>query len=104
MLKNACLSELICSKFPMLQEVEKRLFTHLHNTHYFFTHFSFLFFFLVLYTEKACPQLAKANLGEPCLNKQITIIYSQKLINKKKKKVLGNNKEKKRTRKTISLT
>ena len=102
MLKNACLSELI-SKFPMLQEVEKRLFTHLHTTHFFFYTFFFLFF-LVLYTEKACPQLAKANLGEPCLNKQITIIYSQKLINKKKKKVLGNNKEKKRTRKTISPT
>ena len=85
MLKNACLSELICSKFPMLQEVEKKLFTHIHTTHFFFytffvSFFSFLFF-LVLYTEKVCPQLAKANLGEPCLNKQITIIYSQKLIN-----------------------
>ena len=45
---------------------------HLH----FFT--LFFYFFLVLYIERACPQLAKANLGGPCLNNQITIIYSQK--------------------------
>ena len=43
------------------------------------------FIFLVLFTERACLQLAKANLGGPCLYKQITKIYRQKLINKKKK-------------------
>ena len=52
-------------------------------THTLFTHFSFIV--LVVFTERACPQLAKANLGGPCLNKQITKIYRQKLINKKKK-------------------
>ena len=45
-----------------------------------YTHFFFIF--LDLFTERACPQLAKANLGGPCLNKQITKkIYRQKLIN-----------------------
>ena len=49
------------------------------------THTQFSFIFLIPFTETACPQLAKANLGGPCLNKQIAKIYRQKLINKKKK-------------------
>ena len=49
------------------------------NSHtFFFTH-TFSFIFLVLFTERACPQLVKANLGRPWLNKQITKIYRQKL-------------------------
>ena len=32
----------------------------------------FTYLFTDLFTERACPQLAKANLGGPCLNKQIT--------------------------------
>ena len=39
---------------------------HLPFTIYLFIYFKDLF------TERACPQLAKANLGGPCLNKQIT--------------------------------
>ena len=54
-------------------------FSHTHT----FTHFSFIF--LIIFTERACPQLAKANLGGLCLDKQITKIYRQKLVNKKKK-------------------
>ena len=57
----------------------KSIYTHAH------LHTHFIIIFLVLFTERACPQLAKANLGGPCLNKQITKIYRQKLINKKKK-------------------
>ena len=46
----------------------------------------FIYLFTDLFKENACPQLAKANLGGPCLNKQITKkIYRQKLSNKKKK-------------------
>ena len=56
-------------------------YTHFYTLH---TH-TFSFIFLVLFTERACPQLAKANLAGPCLNKQITKLYRQKLINKKKK-------------------
>ena len=49
------------------------------NSHtFFFTH-TFSFIFLVLFTERACSQLVKANLGRPWLNKQITKIYRQKL-------------------------
>ena len=48
------------------------------NSHTFFTH-TFSFIFLVIFTERACPQLVKANLGRPWLNKQITKIYRQKL-------------------------
>ena len=47
------------------------------------------FIFLDLFTERACPQLAKANLGGPLLNnKQITKIQRQKLITKKKKYII----------------
>ena len=57
-----------------------------------FTIYHLFIYFKDLFTERACPQLAKANLGGPCLNKQITkekkniyiYIYKQKLINKKK--------------------
>ena len=56
------------------------------NITHIYTHtFSFIFLILHVFTERACLQLAKANLGGPCLNKQITKIYRQKLINKKKK-------------------
>ena len=54
--------------------------THAHFTH---THFSFIF--LILFTGRACSQLAQADLDGSCLNKEITKIYRQKLINKKKK-------------------
>ena len=49
------------------------------NSHTFFLAHTFPFIFLVLFTERACPQLVKANLGRPWLNKQITKIYRQKL-------------------------
>ena len=66
--------------------------------HVSFTIYHLFIYFKDLFTERACPQLAKANLGGPCLNKQITeekkkkkkkkkiyiYIYKQKLINKKK--------------------
>ena len=32
----------------------------------------FIYLFTDVFKERACPQLAKANLGGPCLNKQIT--------------------------------
>ena len=38
----------------------------------------FFYFSIVLFTERACPQLAKANLGGPCLNRQITKKYTDK--------------------------
>ena len=53
------------------------------------THTQFSFIFLIPFTETACPQLAKANLGGPCLNKQIAkkrYIYTDKKISNKKKK------------------
>ena len=37
-----------------------------------FTIYLFIHLFTDLFIERACPQLAKANLGGPCLNKQIT--------------------------------
>ena len=49
------------------------------NSHTFFSHTLFIFIFLVLFTERACPQPVKANLRRPWLNKQITKIYRQKL-------------------------
>ena len=53
---------------------------------FFLLHTLFIFIFLDLFTERACPQLAKANLGGPCPNKKITKkIYRQKSINEKKK-------------------
>ena len=39
---------------------------------------TFFIIFLDLFRERACPQLAKANLGGPCLNKQITKMYTDK--------------------------
>ena len=42
--------------------------------------FLLFFIFLDLFTERACPQLAKANLGGPCLNKQITKKYTDKMF------------------------
>ena len=56
--------------------------------------YTFSYIFLVLFTERACPQLAKANLGRPCLNKQITKIYRQ----------LGNNKKNKKKKHFTNLT
>ena len=47
----------------------------------FIYHHLFIYLFTDLFVERACPQLAKANLGGPCLNKQIT-----KQKNKTKKK------------------
>ena len=40
----------------------------------FFFFYHLFIYFKDLFTERACPQLhvAKANLGGPCLNKQIT--------------------------------
>ena len=38
----------------------------------------FIYLFTDLFKERACPQLAKANLGGPCLNKQITKKYTDK--------------------------
>ena len=38
----------------------------------------FIYLFTDLFTERACPQLAKANLGGPCLNKQIAKKYTDK--------------------------
>ena len=49
------------------------------------THAHFSFIFLILFTGRACSQLAQADLDGSCLNKEITKIYRQKLINKKKK-------------------
>ena len=51
-----------------------------------FTIYHLFIYFKDLFTERACPQLAKANLGGPCLNKQITkekkkYIYIQTKIN-----------------------
>ena len=40
--------------------------------HFFFFFYHLFIYFKDLFTERACPQLAKANLGGPCLNKQIT--------------------------------
>ena len=63
------------------------------KSHFTLTHFSFIF--LVLFTERACPQLAKANLGRSCLNKQITKkIYTDKnKLIKRGNTILGNNKK-----------
>ena len=78
-----------CKKFAFLCAFCSPLsFSEMISLYQFYTytytlHFSFIF--LVLFTERASPQLAKANLGGPCLNKQITKIYRQKIINKKKK-------------------
>ena len=44
--------------FKLLVSPRNRRHLHLH----------FIIIFLVLFTERACPQLAKANLGGPCLN------------------------------------
>ena len=38
----------------------------------YFIYLLFIYLFTDLFIERACPQLAKANLGGPCLNKQIT--------------------------------
>ena len=38
-------------------------------------HTQFIIIFLVLFTERACPQLAKANLGGSCLNKQSQALF-----------------------------
>ena len=39
---------------------------------FFFTIYLFIYLFTDLFIERTCPQVAKANLGGPCLNKQIT--------------------------------
>ena len=44
----------------------------------------FIYLFTYLFKERACPQLAKANLGGTCLNKQITKKYRDK---KKKEEI-----------------
>ena len=48
---------------------------------YLFILFIYLFIYLFtdLFKERACPQLAMANLGGPCLNKQITKKYTTKI-------------------------
>ena len=64
-------------------------FNHLPYTIYFTIYHLFIYLFTDLFKERACPQLAKANLGGPCLNKQIakkTYIYTDKKISNKKKK------------------
>ena len=43
-----------------------------YRDHLPFTIYLFIYLFTDLFIERACPQLAKANLGGPCLNKQIT--------------------------------
>ena len=42
------------------------------------TIYLFIYLFTDLFKERACPQLAKANLGGPCLNKQITKKFTDK--------------------------
>ena len=64
----ATLTRRLCTEFV-------DLFYHLP----FFFFLPFIYLFTDLFVERACPQLAKANLGGPCLNKQIT-----KQKNKKK--------------------
>ena len=38
-------------------------------------HTRFSFIFLNLFTESACPQLAKANLGGPCLKNKCQVVF-----------------------------
>ena len=69
--------------------------THTH-THTHFTQTRRLINLQLNFTKRACPQLAKANLGGPCLNSRITkIYYKQKLTNKVegKETVMNNNKK-----------
>ena len=66
------------------------------HTHTYFTQTHRLIHLQLNLQKRACPQLAKANLGRPCLNSRITkIYYKQKLTNKVegKETVMNNNKK-----------
>ena len=63
---------LICMVMQICCKCRRKLCLQIKCQNKFLPFYHLFIYFKDLFTERACPQLAKANLGGPCLNKQIT--------------------------------